>query len=275
MLHLARASLTGATEWIYWCTKLRGDFVDSVPSGIAVVALETAPRWRGGLHASRAARPSTSFSLRCPYSFRASRKLHARCLPALVRYLREEEHQPCYSQQTRILISSPLGQAARRGVSVHTVISVSIFICRVTCGTGPRDAKRWRWRSHRSHCSGGRTSRGGPHHSGLGAGLPDDLTILVGLSPERRHDFWCTIPWWFRSWAPRRLEATDRPCSRALGPASCDHRRGTPDGLQKDTSHSAPGSSHRCGLSVRRGFCCSVKGRCGESLKLAVRELGV
>ena len=35
--------------------RAQGDFVDSVPSAIRVVALETAPRWMGRLHAFRAA----------------------------------------------------------------------------------------------------------------------------------------------------------------------------------------------------------------------------
>ena len=61
MLHPRSGSLTGATEWIYWRTKPQGDFVDSVPSAIRAVALETAPRWRGGSAAAQ--RPSTSFSL--------------------------------------------------------------------------------------------------------------------------------------------------------------------------------------------------------------------
>ena len=47
MLHLAQALADRGHRVDLLVYKAEGDFVDSVPSGIRVVALETAPRWTG------------------------------------------------------------------------------------------------------------------------------------------------------------------------------------------------------------------------------------
>src|SRR5678816_4232580 len=89
LLHLARALADRGHRVDLVLYKAQGDFVDSVPSGIKVVALETAPRWKGRLHAFRAA-PEHLMHLALPVLLPLKPHGTVRCLPALVRYLREE-----------------------------------------------------------------------------------------------------------------------------------------------------------------------------------------
>src|SRR5262245_60301400 len=88
ILHLARAFADRGHSVDLVLYKAQGDFVDSVPSGIKVVALETAPRWMGRLLAFRA-EPEHLMHLALPVLLPLKSHGALRCLPDLVRYLRE------------------------------------------------------------------------------------------------------------------------------------------------------------------------------------------
>ena len=179
MLHLARALADRGHRVDLLVYKAQGDFVDSVPSAIRVVALETAPRWRGGLHAFRAA-PEHLIQLAMPVLLPRKPQVTLRCLPALVRYLREERPAVLLSADTYLNL---VALWARRlaGVSVHTVISEHIHLSSHLRDGAKR--RKWRWRFivpllRRMYPEADRIIA-------VSRGVADDLRTLVGLSPER------------------------------------------------------------------------------------------
>jgi len=178
MLHLARAlaDLGHRVDLVLY--KAQGEFVDRVPSGIKVVALETAARWVGRLHAFRAA-PEHLFQLAMPILL--PRKPHGtlRCLPALVRYLRAERPAVLLSAEPDLNL---VALWARRlaGLSVRTLISERIHL-----STHLRDGaerRKWRWRFivpllRRMYPEADRIIA-------VSHGVADDLRMLVGLPSE-------------------------------------------------------------------------------------------
>ena len=178
MLHLARALADRGHRVDLLLYKAQGDFVDSVPSAIRVVALETAPRWRGRFHAFRAA-PEHLIHLAMPVLL--PRKSHGalRCLPALVRYLREERPAVLLSAEPDLNL---VALWARRlaGVSVRTVISERIHLSNHLRDEAKR--RKWRWRFivpllRRMYPEADRIIA-------VSRGVADDLRTLVGLPPE-------------------------------------------------------------------------------------------
>ena len=178
MLHLARALADRGHRVDLLLYKAQGDFVDSVPSAIRVVALETAPRWMGRLHAFRAA-PEHLIQLALPVLL--PRKSHGtlRCLPALVRYLREERPAVLLSAEPDLNL---VALWARRlaGVSVRTVISERIHLSSHLRDRAKR--RKWRWRFivpllRRMYPEADRIIA-------VSRGVADDLRTLVGLPPE-------------------------------------------------------------------------------------------
>ena len=178
MLHLARALADRGHRVDLVLHKAQGEFVDSVPSGIRVVALETAPVWRGRLHAFRAA-PEHLIQLAMPVLL--PRKSHGplRCLPALVRYLREERPAVLLSVEPDLNLVALWGRRLA-GVSVRTVISEQIHLSsHLRDGA---DRRKWRWRFivpllRRMYPEADRII-------GVSRGVADDLRTLVGLPPE-------------------------------------------------------------------------------------------
>jgi len=179
VLHLARALADRGHRVDVLVHKAQGEFVDSVPSGIKVVALETAPVWMGRLHAFRAA-PEHLIQLAMPVLLPRKPQVTLRCLPALVRYLREERPAVLLSADTYLNL---VALWARRlaGVSVHTVISEHIHLSSHLRYGAKR--RKWRWRFivpllRRMYPEADRIVA-------VSRGVADDLTILVGLPPER------------------------------------------------------------------------------------------
>ena len=178
MLHLARALADRGHRVDLLVYKAQGDFVDSVPSAIRVVALETAPRWRGGLHAFRAA-PEHLIQLAMPVLLPRKPQVTLRCLPALVRYLREERPAVLFSADTYLNL---VALWARRlaGVSVRTLISERIHLSSHLRDGAKR--RKWRWRFivpllRRMYPEADRIIA-------VSRGVADDLRTLVGLPPE-------------------------------------------------------------------------------------------
>jgi glycosyltransferase involved in cell wall biosynthesis len=178
MLHLARALADRGHRVDLVLYKAQGEFVDSVPSAIRVVALETVARWRGRLHAFRAA-PEHLIQLAMPVLL--PRKSHGalRCLPALVRYLREERPAVLLSAEPDLNL---VALWARRlaGVSVRTVISERIHLSNHLRDEAKR--RKWRWRFivpllRRMYPEADRIIA-------VSRGVADDLRTLVGLPPE-------------------------------------------------------------------------------------------
>jgi glycosyltransferase involved in cell wall biosynthesis len=178
MLHLARALADRGHRVDLVLYKAQGEFVDSVPSAIRVVALETVARWRGRLHAFRAA-PEHLIQLAMPVLL--PRKSHGalRCLPALVRYLREERPAVLLSAEPDLNL---VALWARRlaGVSVRTVISERIHLSNHLRDEAKR--QKWRWRFivpllRRMYPEADRIIA-------VSRGVADDLRTLVGLPPE-------------------------------------------------------------------------------------------
>jgi glycosyltransferase involved in cell wall biosynthesis len=179
MLHLARALADRGHRVDLLVYKAQGEFVDSVPSAIRVVALETAPRWRGGLHAFRAA-PEHLIQLAMPVLLPFKPQVTLRCLPALVRYLREERPAVLLSADTYLNL---VALWARRlaGVSVRTLISERIHLSSHLRDGAKR--RKWRWRFivpllRRMYPEADRIIA-------VSRGVADDLRTLVGLPPER------------------------------------------------------------------------------------------
>ena len=178
MLHLARALADRGHRVDLVLHRAQGDFVDSVPSGIRVVALETAPVWMGRLHAFRAA-PEQLIHLALPVLL--PRKPHGplRCLPALVRYLREERPAVLLSAEPDLNL---VALWARRlaGLSVRTLISEHLHLSsNLRYGA---DRRKWRWRFivpllRRMYPEADRIIA-------VSRGVADDLRTLVGLPPE-------------------------------------------------------------------------------------------
>jgi glycosyltransferase involved in cell wall biosynthesis len=132
----------------------------------------------GRLHAFRAA-PEHLVQLAMPVLLPRKPQVTLRCLPALVRYLREERPAVLFSADTYLNL---VALWARRlaGVSVRTVISEHIHL-----SSHLRDgAKRrtWRWRFivpllRRMYPEADRIIA-------VSRGVADDLRTLVGLPPE-------------------------------------------------------------------------------------------
>jgi len=178
LLHLARALADRGHRVDLVLYKAQGDFVDSVPSGIKVVALETAPRWKGRLHAFRAA-PEHLMHLALPVLLPLKPHGTVRCLPALVRYLREERPAVLLSAEPDLNL---VALWARRlaGISVHTVISERIHL-----STHLRDGakrRKWRWRFIVPLLR--RTYPNADRIIAVSHGVADDLRTLVRLPPE-------------------------------------------------------------------------------------------
>jgi glycosyltransferase involved in cell wall biosynthesis len=179
MLHLARALVDRGHRVDLLVYKAQGDFVDSVPSGIRVVALETAPAWMGRLHAFRAA-PEHLIQLALPVLLPLKPQSTTRCLPALVRYLREERPAVLLSAEPYLNL---LALWARRlaGLSVRMVISERIHLSSHLRDRAKR--RKWRWRFimpllRRMYPEADRIIA-------VSRGVADDLSNLVGLPPER------------------------------------------------------------------------------------------
>ena len=178
MLHLARALADRGHRVDVLVYKAQGEFVESVPRTIRVVALETAPVWRGRLHAFRAA-PEQLIQLALPVLL--PRKSHGslRCLPALVRYLREERPAVLFSAEPDLNL---VALWARRlaGVSARTVLSERIHLSNHLRDRAKR--RKWRWRFivpllRRMYPEADRIIA-------VSRGVADDLRTLVGLPPE-------------------------------------------------------------------------------------------
>ena len=178
MLHLARALADRGHRVDLVLCKAQGDFVDSVPSAIRVVALETAPRWMGRLYAFRAA-PEHLIHLALPILL--PRKSHGtlRCLPALVRYLCEERPAVLFSAEPDLNL---VALWARRlaGVSVRTVISERIHLSNHLRDGAKR--RKWRWRFIVPLIR--RTYPEADRIIAVSRGVADDLRTLGGLPPE-------------------------------------------------------------------------------------------
>jgi glycosyltransferase involved in cell wall biosynthesis len=178
MLHLARALADRGHRVDLLVYKAQGDFVDSVPSGIRVVALETAPGWMGRLHAFRAA-PEHLIQLALPVLLPLKSQGALRCLPALVRYLREERPAVLLSAEPDLNL---VALWARRlaGVYVRTVISEHIHLpSHLRYGAKRR---KWRWRFIVPLIR--RTYPEADRIIAVSRGVADDLRTLAGLPPE-------------------------------------------------------------------------------------------
>jgi glycosyltransferase involved in cell wall biosynthesis len=178
MLHLAQALADRGHRVDLLVYKAEGDFVDSVPSAIRVVTLETAPRWMGRLHAFRAA-PEHLIQLAMPVLL--PRKSHGalRCLPALARYLREERPVVLFSAEPDLNL---VALWARRlgDVFVRTVLSERIHLSSHLRDRAKR--RKWRWRFivpliRRMYPEADRIIA-------VSRGVADDLRTLGGLPPE-------------------------------------------------------------------------------------------
>ena len=178
MLHLARALADRGHRVDLLVYKAQGDFVDSVPSAIRVVALETAPVWMGRLHAFRAA-PEHLIHLAMPVLLPLKSQGTLRCLPALVRYLREERPAVLFSADTYLNL---VALWARRlaGVSVRTLISERIHLSSHLRYGAKR--RKWRWRFIVPLLR--RTYPEADRIIAVSRGVADDLRTLVGLPPE-------------------------------------------------------------------------------------------
>jgi glycosyltransferase involved in cell wall biosynthesis len=178
MLHLARALADRGHRVDLVLYKAQGEFVDSVPSAIRVVALETASRWMGGLHALRAA-PEYLIQLAMPVLLPLKPQSTTRCLPALARYLREERPAVLFSAHTYLNF---VALWARRlaGLSVRTVISERIHLSSHLRDGAKR--RKWRWRFivpllRRMYPEADRIIA-------VSRGVADDLMTLGGLPSE-------------------------------------------------------------------------------------------
>lgn len=178
MLHLARALADRGHRVDLLVYKAQGDFVDSVPSAIRVVALETAPVWMGRFHAFRAA-PEHLIQLALPVLLPLKPQGTLRCLPALARYLREERPAVLFSAHTYLNL---VALWARRlaGVSVRMVISERIHLSSHLRYGSKR--KKWRWRfilpllRHTYATADGVVA--------VSRSVADDLCSLTGLPPR-------------------------------------------------------------------------------------------
>jgi len=178
MLHLARALADRGHRVDLLVYKAQGDFVDNVPSAIRVVALETAPVWMGRLYAFRAA-PEHLIQLAMPVLLPRKPQVTLRCLPALVRYLREERPAVLFSAGTYLNL---VALWARRlaGVSVRTLISERIHLSSHLRYGAKR--RKWRWRFILPLLR--RTYPEADRIIAISHGVADDLRTLVGLPPE-------------------------------------------------------------------------------------------
>jgi glycosyltransferase involved in cell wall biosynthesis len=158
--------------------KAQGDFVDRVPSTIRVVTLESAPVWMGRLHAFRAA-PEHLMHLALPVLLPLKSQGTLRCLPALVRYLREETPVVLFSADTYLNL---IALWARRlsGLSVRMVISERIHLSSHLRDGAKR--RKWRWRFIAPLIR--RTYLEADRIVAVSRGVADDLRTLVGLPPE-------------------------------------------------------------------------------------------
>jgi glycosyltransferase involved in cell wall biosynthesis len=178
LLHLARALADRGHRVDLLLYKAQGEFVDSVPSAIRVITLETAPVWMGRLHAFRAA-PEHLIHLAMPVLLPLKPQVTLRCLPALVRYLREERPAVLFSADTYLNL---VALWARRlaGVSVRTVISERIHLSSHLRYGAKR--RKWRWRfilpllRHTYATADGVVA--------VSRGVADDLCSLTGLPPR-------------------------------------------------------------------------------------------
>jgi glycosyltransferase involved in cell wall biosynthesis len=178
MLHLARALADRGHRVDLVLYKAQGEFRESVPSAIRVFALETAPRWMGGLHAFRAA-PEHLIHLALPVLLPLKSHGALRCLPALVRYLREERPAVLLSAEPDLNL---VALWARRlaGVSVRTVISEHIHLPSHLRDRAKR--RKWRWRFIVPLLR--RTYPEADCIIAVSNGVADDLRTLGGLPPE-------------------------------------------------------------------------------------------
>ena len=132
----------------------------------------------GRLHTFRAA-PEQLIQLALPVLLPLKPQVTLRCLPALVRYLREERPAVLFSADTYLNL---VALWARRlaGVSVRTVISERIHLSSHLQYGAKR--RKWRWRFivpllRRMYPEADRIIA-------VSRGVADDLRTLVGLPPE-------------------------------------------------------------------------------------------
>jgi len=178
LLHLAQALADRGHSVDLVLYKAQGDFVDSVPSTIRVVALESAPVWIGRLLAFRAA-PEHFLHLALPILLPLKPQVTLRCLPALVRYLREERPVVLFSADTYLNLIA-LWAKRLAGISVHTVISERVHLSSHLRDGAKR--RKWRWRFIVPLLR--RTYPEADRIIAVSHGVADDLRALAGLPPE-------------------------------------------------------------------------------------------